>query len=42
MLAGAGEYVDWVQDQTEETRVLARDGSSAQLLSIALSVIAAH
>ena len=42
MLAGAGEYVDWVQAQIEETRVLAGDGSSAQLLFIALSVIAVH
>jgi diacylglycerol kinase len=42
MLSGAEEYVDWVQDQFEETRVLARDGSSAQLLSIALSAIAMH
>ena len=42
MLSGAGEHVDWVHDQFEETRVLARDGSSAQLLSIALSAVLVH
>ena len=42
MLAGAGEYVDWVQDKIEETRVLARDRSSAQLFFMALSAISVH
>jgi hypothetical protein len=37
MLSG---YVDWVQDQFEETPVLAGNGTSAQLLYIALSAIA--
>lgn len=42
MLSGAGEYVNWVQDQFEETQVLAGDGSSAQLFSFALSAALVH
>jgi hypothetical protein len=39
MLSGAGEYVDLVQDELEEQRVLAGDGSSSELLTFALSAI---
>ncbi len=42
MLSEAVEYVDWVQNQFEEPRVLTGDGFSAQLLSIALSEIAVN
>ena len=37
MLSGAGEDVDLVQHELEEMEILARDGSSAELLSFALS-----
>ena len=39
-LSGAGEYVELVQDELEELKVLAGDGSSAELLSFALSSVA--
>ena len=39
MLSGAGEYVDMVEDKLKEVATLARDGSSAELLSFALSSI---
>lgn len=33
MLFGATEYLDWVQDELEDTAALGRDDSSARLLS---------
>ena len=39
MLSGTGEYVDLVEDKLKEVVILARDGSSAELLSFALSSI---
>ena len=42
MLSGAGEYVDLVEDKLEELEVLARDGSSADLLSFALSCVTVY
>ena len=35
-LSGAGEYIDNVLRDTETTRVLAKDGSSADLLNFKL------
>jgi len=35
-LSGAGEYIDQVFREMEEIRVLARDGTSADVLSTAL------
>jgi len=42
MLSGAGEYVDLVEDKLEGMEVLARDGSSAELLSFALSCVTVY
>ena len=41
-LSGAGEYVDLVQEKLEDMKVLAKDGSSADLFSFALSSITVH
>ena len=38
-LSGAGDYIDLIEDKLEELNVLAEDGSSADLLSFALSCI---
>ena len=38
-LSGAGEYVDLLQDELEELKVLATDDSSAELFSFALSSV---
>ena len=35
-LSGAGEYVDKILDDVEDTRVLSKDGSSAHILSFVL------
>lgn len=36
MLSGPEKFVEWVQDQFEEIRLIAEDSSSAQLLSITI------
>ena len=41
-MSGAGEQLDEIQRDLEETRVLAKDGSTAHLLSAALSPLAIH
>lgn len=38
-LSGAGECIDQVLRDLEDTKVLARDGTSAEVLSVALSAV---
>ncbi len=42
MLSGAGNFIDLVTDELEEMEVLAQDGSSAELLSFALSYVTVY
>ena len=41
-MSGAGDLLDELQRDLEETRVLAKDGSTAHLLSTALSSLPVH
>ena len=41
-MSGAAEWLDEIQEGIEETRVLAKDGSTAQLLSVALSALTVY
>lgn len=41
-LSGAGQYLEKIDEEIENTQVLANDGSSAQLLSSALSRLVMH
>lgn len=42
ILSGAEQCMDCVQEKQEETRVLTQDGSSAGLLSAAVSMMIMH
>lgn len=39
-MSGAADWLSEIQEDMEETRVLAKDGSMAHLLSVALSALA--
>lgn len=41
-MSGAAEHIDDIDREMEDTLVLAKDGSSAHLLSSALSSLAVH